>query len=326
MNTPTKNNLIGLLLLTRRLQQNNHSFSCQNLIALAELKLPDVAVHYDNLVQSLLENGLAEGTADLFHLTPTGMDLLDKVSQEHSLHAMFYDSYYATVAHSNAHAVFCERVYGKDLCQHGMADMDQIGQMLAEFQASPGMKYLDFGCGDGRIPEYIADTTGLLVTGVDIAGQAIQLAQQRTEAKRERLRFFYADVEKGLGQFPPETFDRISAIDSLFFAQNQALVLRLLLEHLARDGIMAIFYICPPQLTAEETPCALALQELRAAFSAYDLTAQNAQHWALKRRTLLELTRSFREEGSEFLFRNRMAECNGNIGELHRFLYIVRHS
>jgi hypothetical protein len=55
-----------------------------------------------------------------------------EAAEEHSLHARFYDAYYQAVLHSPAHALFCERVYGKDLAQHGIADMDQIALLLRE--------------------------------------------------------------------------------------------------------------------------------------------------------------------------------------------------
>jgi hypothetical protein len=39
----------------------------------------------------------------------------------------FYNDFYPRAEQSKAHRTLCERVYGKNLCQHGMADMNQIG-------------------------------------------------------------------------------------------------------------------------------------------------------------------------------------------------------
>ncbi len=42
----------------------------------------------------------------------------------------FYTAFYAATEHSQAHHVFCERVFGMDLCQHGFADMAQLELLL----------------------------------------------------------------------------------------------------------------------------------------------------------------------------------------------------
>ena len=38
----------------------------------------------------------------------------------------FYEAFYTAVEHSRAHRAFCERVFGKDLCQHCFADLEQL--------------------------------------------------------------------------------------------------------------------------------------------------------------------------------------------------------
>src|SRR5690242_16585366 len=43
----------------------------------------------------------------------------------------FYDAFYTAIAHSQAHATFCTRVLGRDLGQHGFADVAQL-DLLAQ--------------------------------------------------------------------------------------------------------------------------------------------------------------------------------------------------
>jgi SAM-dependent methyltransferase len=314
--------VIGLLLLAGRLVESGRPLGRQTLVPLAELKLPGVATNYDALVLALLEQELVEGDAESFSLTPDGVNLVRGAREQHSLTAWFYDEYYQAVLHSKAHSLFCERVYGKDLCQHGVADMAQIGTLLSELRVEAGMALLDFGCGDGRIAEYISDTTQALVTGVDIARRAIELAQMRTQAKRDRLCFYWADVERNRGTWPPGRFDRIVAIDSLFFARDQRAVTQALLGSLAPGGELGVFYHCPGHVFAGETALAGALQDLGASFRVLDLSTQNAQHWRRKKQVLLELEPLFRQEGNTFLFKNRLAECEG-LEQFHRYLYLV---
>jgi hypothetical protein len=220
MNALADKALTGLLLIINRLSQADRPLGRETITPFAELKLPQVAQRYEALVGGLLGNHLIEGNADSFELTPAGRQAVEQTAQQQSLHALFYDDYYQAVEHSPAHALFCERVYGRNLCQHGMADMEQIQIALDELQVHTGMTLLDFGCGDGRIAEYISDTTRTVVTGVDIASGAIELAQTRTQAKRERLHFYLADVERQQGTFPPGQFDRILAIDSIYFVRD----------------------------------------------------------------------------------------------------------
>ena len=61
---------------------------------------------------------------------------------------------------SKAHAKFCELVYGKNLCQHGMADMMQIGEMIKLMDLNSKDKILDLGCGNGLITEYLGNYLG----------------------------------------------------------------------------------------------------------------------------------------------------------------------
>jgi cyclopropane fatty-acyl-phospholipid synthase-like methyltransferase len=253
------------------------------------------------------------------------LNVVCDVSQRQSLNAWFYNEYYQAILHSQAHSLFCERVYGKDLGQHGMADMGQLQVMLSELQVKPGMALLDFGCGDGQISEHIAEITQTCVTGVDFAELAIKLAQDRTRNKRDRVQFEWVDLEKKPGSFPPVNFDCILAIDSVFFAQDQNAVTQQLLNHLKPGGIMGVFYICPPHVWAPETTFAKALDGLGVSYRVRDFSIQNTQHWKKKKQTLLELEPMFMEEGNAFLLKNRLAECDG-LANFHRYLYIVTNS
>lgn len=313
---------IGLLLLLHRLQVTQRPLGTETIIPFAEAKLPRVAKAYSDLVNSLMNKGLIEGDHKSFVLTPDGQKLVEQVSQAHSLDAWFYNEYYQAVLSSKAHSQFCERVYGKDLSQHGMADMEQIEEMLEELEIDRSMSVLDFGCGDGQISEYIADRTKATVLGTDIAKRAIDIAQERTKDKRERINFCWADIEKGQGDIPQGKFDRITAIDSLYFASDQEKTFNILYDYLKPDGRMAVFHICPPNIYAEETILGQLLEERKLSYCIWDISGENVQHWKKKKQVLLELENRFYEEGNEFLFKNRITECYG-VESYHRYLFVV---
>lgn len=315
---------VGLLLLVHRLQSTGRPLTRDTILPFAALKLPGVERNYPALVAGLLDQGLAEGTPDAFNLTLSGEAAVAAAAREHSLNALFYNEYYRAVAASPAHAEFCARVYGRDLCQHGMTDMDQIHSLLAALGVSAASRLLDFGCGDGRIAEYISDTTGATVAGVDIAGEAIHLAQERTRAKRARLSFHCADIDKGAGDLPAGPFDAVLAIDSIFFTADLANATRRLRALLKPGGRLAVFYHAPAGVAAEATRFARVLGELGLAYQVSDLSAANAAHWEKKKAALLELAPHFAAEGNLFLYKNRMAECEGGLGAMQRYLYLTR--
>jgi SAM-dependent methyltransferase len=316
-------NQIGLLLLINRLHQRNTPLGRSTLFAIAEIKLPGVARYYDTLFSWLIEQSLVSGTPEAFSLTRIGVKLVDEVAGQYSLHAWFYDEYYQAVLNSQAHARFCERVYGIDLCQHGMTDLPQLKLMLRALQVTPGMALLDFGCGDGRIAEYIAETEQVHVTGVDIAAHAIALAQDRTQSKRDHLTFACADVDLGSGDFPTGLFDRILAIDSIFFVSNLDKALSLLTFHLKPDGMMGLTFHYPAEHSPEQSGLGAVLAEAGLPFTTLDLTAQNIAHWHQKKQVLSEMQEEFAQEGAAFLFKNRLAECQG-WETLRRSLFIIR--
>src|SRR4030042_4545747 len=113
----------------------------------------------------------------------------------------FYTRFFAAIEHSPAHHEFCERVYGMDLGQHGFADIEQLELLKRATRMGPSHNVLDRGCGNGLIAEYLSDTTGAQVTGLDYIEPAILAARRRTAAKSDRLSFISGDINRlGLPQ------------------------------------------------------------------------------------------------------------------------------
>ena len=251
----------------------------------------------------------------------------------------FYENFYATVATSQANALFCERVYGRNLCQHGFASMVQINALLEILKLGPEQRVLDLGCGNGMISEYISDHTGAHVTGLDYIPLAIQQAQQRTAAKADRLAFMVQDLNTMT--FTEATFDAVIAIDTFYFCEDMAVAVYPLLAALRPGGQMAIFYSHGRQpqkpkesfpvetLSPDRTPMAQALQANRLPFRTWDFTGDDYRLARLRKQVLPELRAQFQAEDSLFIYENRMKEANGISqaieDKLHaRYLYHVQ--
>lgn len=248
----------------------------------------------------------------------------------------FYERFYAAAAQSHAHACFCEHALGRNLCQHGFADMVQLDALIAAIDPAPGDHWLDLGCGNGMIAEYISDTTGAHVTGLDYIATAIVQAQARTAAKADRLTFVAGDINDLV--LSPTTFDAIIAIDSIYFSNDYGATIRCLVQALRPGGHLAFFYahgILPGDsiadfpmetLAPDRTPLAQALKANGLTFTVQDFTDEEYRLAQRRIQILTALAAEFEAEGLMFIYENRMGEAEGISqaieGELHRrYLY-----
>jgi cyclopropane fatty-acyl-phospholipid synthase-like methyltransferase len=251
----------------------------------------------------------------------------------------FYTAFYAAVEHSPAHLLFCERVFGRDLSQHGFVDMEQLELLLRLVSMQPGRRVLDLGCGNGLISEYISDRTGAHVTGLDYIPEAIDQARKRTAAKSDRLAFVTGDINRL--ELPARAFDIVLSIDTMYFSDDYASTIRNLKAALRPRGQMGIFFsygrepwvpaadFPKEKLPPNKTPLAEALRKNRLTWKTWDLTSQDYQLAQRRKAVLEELRSQFESEGIMFIYENRHGDAEGisrAIEEgLHaRYFYRVR--
>jgi cyclopropane fatty-acyl-phospholipid synthase-like methyltransferase len=251
----------------------------------------------------------------------------------------FYNAFYAAIEHSQAHHAFCEQVFGKDLCQHGFANQEQLELLMQVTRLGPEHLVLDLGCGNGMIAEYISDCTGAHITGLDYIPQAICQAQQRTTRKSDRLAFIVGDINR-LG-FPGSAFDVILSIDSMYFSEDYAATLQALKAALRPGGQMALFFsygrepwvpkdeFPKEKLPPDKTPLAEALLAISLTFYTWDLTTQDYELAQSRKKVLADLKPQFEAEGVMFIYENRMGDAEGvsraiEAGLHARYLYHVQ--
>jgi cyclopropane fatty-acyl-phospholipid synthase-like methyltransferase len=249
----------------------------------------------------------------------------------------FYTRFYAAVATSAAYGVFCRRAYGRDLGQHGFADMAQIDALLGVVRLVAGDRVLDLGCGNGGIAEYISDSTGAYVTGIDFIPEAIRQAQERTAAKRARMAFRVGDIREL--DLLAGAFNALISIDTLYFTELDRSIPQMA-ALLAQRGQMAIFYShgADPEnpiatfqretLPPDRTPLGEALARHGLDYRAWDFAEADYRHAQLARQVLEELKPAFAAEDTLFLYENRLGEAHGIIAAVEagahaRYLYHV---
>jgi ubiquinone/menaquinone biosynthesis C-methylase UbiE len=250
----------------------------------------------------------------------------------------FYQEFYSRVDRSQAHTEFCKRVFGQNLCQHGFADMAQLNMLVAVMQLHSGQHVLDLGCGNGMISEYLSDWSEAHVTGLDYVPLAVQQAQERTRSKVDRLAFVVGDINAL--ELPPNTFDAVISIDSLYFSSDYTRTIGELVRLLRPGGQMGIYFsygrepwtlkeqFPMDKLRPDCTPLADALNANHLKFRTWDFTHEDYRLALLRKQVLKELRQQFECEKFLSAYENRKGDAEGisqaiEDGMHIRYLYHV---
>jgi len=286
--------------------------------------------------QRLLGEGLIQGDANGYSLTERGRPLAEHYYAERPDHFWYYyQHYYPAAQASKAHSELCERVFGKDLTQDGQADMDSIDDLIVHLGIEEGDKVLDLGCGAGGISEYISGETGAYVTGLDYAATAIETAANRTNGKRDRLRFVQGDMNSL--DFADRSFDKVVSIDTIYWVADIEKAMASISRLLKPAGRLGIFIAHTPLM--DDTPGAnepdgtwivSSLRKLGLDYDVYDYTESFLNFWPRLKKVALELKDDFVAEGNEVIFDSFMLDADedylpaAEAGKLRRYLYIVK--
>jgi cyclopropane fatty-acyl-phospholipid synthase-like methyltransferase len=249
----------------------------------------------------------------------------------------FYTKFFSSIGHSPAHHAFCERAYGRDLGQHGFADMEQLDLLREAAGLGPACHALDLGCGNGLIAEYLSDVSGARITGLDFIEEAVEAARKRTQAKADRLSFLAGDINRL--DLPASAFDTVLSIDTIYFSEDYAATIRALKAALRPGGGMAFLYsygrepwvskekFPSENLPADKTPLADALRANGLISRTWDLTEKDYRLARRRREILEDLKPQFEAEGLMFIYENRMGDAMGvsqavEEGLHARYLYL----
>jgi ubiquinone/menaquinone biosynthesis C-methylase UbiE len=230
-----------------------------------------------------------------------------------------FSKMYLATSQSKTYSIFCEKVYGRDLCQANMLDEEQLQQLLLSLNLNSSKNILDIGCGIGKLGEYISDSTGASYTGVDFAYGAIYEAQRRTEEKRERMNFLVGNLNN-LSDVVVDKYNAIVLIDSLYFVSDMPKCIETLKSFLKPDGKLVIFYSSNKKpsdssfnLLPQNKPVGQALTLSGFEYETYDYTTNEKQIWEKSLQVAQELKENFIEEGNEEIYKSRIAEATGNL-------------
>jgi SAM-dependent methyltransferase len=114
---------------------------------------------------------------------------------------------------------------------------DGARQYYERLEISPGARLLDVGCGSGQLA-LMASRDGFNTTGVDIAENLIERAQERAAAESLTASFEVGDAEAL--PFPDASFDVVVSLIGAMFAPRPELVAREMLRVCTPGGTIAM--------------------------------------------------------------------------------------
>ena len=305
----------------------NRALLIQKSVSGAEAEPAD----WEDAFETLQAKGLIQYDGSVYVLTDEGRPYAVRARTER-----FGKRFNNTLIRSDkskAYSSFCERVFGRDLCQANLMDMSQLKKLLEVLNLTSENRVLDMGCGMGRIAEYISDVTHAHVLGIDIADEAIKRAQARTLKKRYRLEFREGDLNNLL--LPPASADTIIAIATLHYAENLEKTIGQMKAVLTPHGQMGLFSFqycfdddTPDILLPDNTNLAQALKKHNLPFKAWDFTEKEKEIWHRQLQVATELMEEFRAEGNLDLCEDRIEECEEDLprveaGKKRQYLYHV---
>jgi len=284
-------------------------------------------------IEQLLKNALVTRDLDCYFLTDLGKIVGKKFKTERM--SKGYDDLLSRTGTSKAYSMFCERVFGKDLSQFNVLDMEQLNTLMQKLDLKPGETALDLGCGNGRVAEYISDSTGAKITGLDFASELIKTSQQRTADKKSRLTYMVGNIDEL--SFDEGSFDAVISIDTLYFVESIDATIKEL-KRLLRPttGRLAIFSdqnVNPDEsrdiLLPENTKVGKALRNNDLTYQTVDFTSNSRQIWIREIEAAEELKELFIKEGNTDIYEDRAKDAKQTLESIEsgrhvRYFYLAR--
>lgn len=188
-----------------------------------------------------------------------------------------YEEFYTMAQTSAAFAAYCREAFGEDFSQDGFSDVRQITRVLEHVRPREDLMLLDVGCGNGKMLAWLHKQLGGRMHGFDYAEEAIRTARTLHQGE------FRVGV-MGEIDYPENSFDLITAMDTLYFAPDMAAFVGQLKRWLKPGGVLFAGYqegdVQPRTQAVDTTVLARALVKHGFAWQAEDITRET---WELLR-------------------------------------------
>ena len=241
-----------------------------------------------------------------------------------------YEEFYKMTSDSEAFNMFCRDAFGADFSQDGFSDIRQIDRMLEFIPKKNDLHILDIGCGNGKMLGYLQSRTGAHITGFDYSENAISEATTRFTDNSRFIAGAMGEVD-----FPSESFDFISSMDSIYFAKNISTFTDQVLGWLKPDGIFFVGYqegdVMQKTENADTAVLSVILRSKSCTYDIIDITAETYELLKRKRAAAIRHKAAFEKEGNQKWFDMLMlqTDCAAKpfeefAQEMARYIFVIR--
>jgi len=249
-----------------------------------------------------------------------------------------WDFLYRMMETSPAFRQYCQAAHANPMIQINEMDNETLELIFELLRLDSSSQVIDVGCGNGYIAECISDRSGAHVSGIDISPYAIQSANERTKAKRERLDFHVGNIN----QLPAALsgisgIDTILVLETLFASDNLQRTIGELGAILPAGGQMLFIanqHIEQPEtqsyrLQPEQTDIAEAVKKSGLPLKVFDITANKVRYLESSIALLEQAKTAFIAEGQRDFWAARILYDRKMLkrvrgGLTRRFLYHVK--
>ena len=241
-----------------------------------------------------------------------------------------YERFYDMAERSDAFRRFCKDAFGEDFSQDGFSDLKQTDRVLGYIPEKKDVHILDIGCGNGKMLGYLKKKTGVHIHGFDFSAAAIRTATELFGKDAD-----FAEAEIGTIDYPEESFDLITSMDTLYFAPDIPAFIKQVMRWLKRGGVFFISYeegdIMPRTEDAYTAVPAKALKDLGIGFDVTDITEETYELLRKKRSTAVRYQKDFEKEGNKEWYDMLMLQTDCASGSYEefasknaRYIYVIR--
>ena len=256
--------------------------------------------------------------------------LEENMSQKELLFYNEYEQFYTMSGSSEVFQKFCMKAFGEDFSQDGFSDVSQINRILEYIPKNSDVHILDIGCGNGKMLGYLQRNTGAYIHGFDYSEMAIQTAQRLYPEKSDFRRGVIGEID-----YPDNSFDVITSMDSMYFAENMTRFLGQIWKWLRAGGTFFCGYqegdVMPKTENVNTVELAKAFRNHGIDFEVVDITMECYELLKRKREAAISLEEEFSRAGEKDWFDMLMGqtECACKpyeefCREMARYIFVAR--
>ena len=290
---------------------------------------------WSDAYNSLVSKELINCSDGIYQLTDSGRPLaVNYFAERPDLYWYYYQKFFDLVARSKIHSRFCEIVFGEDWSQEGQTDMECLDDLLSRMSIQSGQHILDLGCGAGGLSEYIHDKYDTSVTGIDYSESAIRTAIDRTQSKREKLKFLQTDLNAL--NLSANSYDVAISIDSIYWVADVDKTIMSIMEIVKQGGLIGILIEHRLEgekdisfLDSKHSRVGRSLDNLKLEYETVDYSELFLKFWPRVKKTAISLREKYVTEGTELVCDNWIREADNDYlpsvesNEIRRYFFLV---